>query len=85
MDLAETAVGWMAGANRPSAALRALTSGYQALRRLLPEEKDAFFAALRFAAARNGARRLATGRSGALDALGAVDSVGELEARAAAG
>ena len=85
VDLAETAVGWMAGANRPSAALRALTSGYQALRRLLPEEKDAFFAALRFAAARNGARRLATGRSGALDALGAVDSVGELEARAAAG
>ena len=85
VDLAETAVGWMAGANRPSAALRALTSGYQALRRLLPEEKDAFFAALRFAAARDGARRLATGRSGPLDALRAVESVGELEARAAAG
>jgi len=85
VDLAETAVGWMAGANRPSAALRALTSGYQALRRLLPEEKDAFFAALRFAAARDGARRLATGRSGALDAMRAVESVGELEARAAAG
>jgi Ser/Thr protein kinase RdoA (MazF antagonist) len=85
VDLAETAVSWMAGANRPPAALRALTSGYQALRRLLPEEKDSFFAALRFAAARDGARRLATGRSGELDALRAVDAVGEEEARAAAG
>jgi Ser/Thr protein kinase RdoA (MazF antagonist) len=85
LDLAETAVGWMAEANRPSAALRALTSGYQALRRLMPEEKDSFFAALRFAAAREGTRRLATGRSGALDGLRAVDSVGESEARAAAG
>ena len=65
--------------------MRALTSGYQALRRLLPEEKDAFFLALRYAAVREGARRLSTGRSGALDALRAVDSVGEPEARAAAG
>jgi Ser/Thr protein kinase RdoA (MazF antagonist) len=85
LDLAETAVGWMAGAQRPAAALRALTSGYQALRRLLPEEKDAFFPALRFAAAREGARRLSTGRSGAVDALRAVEAVGEPEARAAAG
>jgi Ser/Thr protein kinase RdoA (MazF antagonist) len=85
LDLAETAVGWMATAQRPSAALRALTSGYQALRRLLPEEKDAFFASLRFAAAREGARRLATGRASVLDALLAVDAVGEMEARAAAG
>ena len=85
LDLAETAVGWIALALRPSAALRALTSGYQALRRLLPEEKDAFFLALRYAAVREGARRLSTGRSGALDALRAVDAVGEPEARAAAG
>jgi Ser/Thr protein kinase RdoA (MazF antagonist) len=85
LDLAETAVAWMAESNRPSAALRALTSGYQALRRLLPEEKDSFFAALRFAAAREGARRLATGRAGALEGLRAVDSVGESESRAAAG
>jgi Ser/Thr protein kinase RdoA (MazF antagonist) len=85
LDLAETALGWMAGAARPSAALRAVTSGYQALRRLFAEEKDALFAALRFAAAREGARRLATGRAGALDALRAVDSVGESEARSAAG
>jgi len=61
----------------PSAALRAMTSGYQALRRLLPEEKDAFFLALRYAAVREGARRLSTGRSGALDPLRAVDAVGE--------
>src|SRR5438105_1530428 len=77
LDLAETAVGWVAGAQRPPAALRALTSGYQALRRLLPEEKDAFFLALRYAAVREGARRLSTGRSGALDALRAVEAVGE--------
>ena len=85
LDLAETAVGWIALALRPSAALRALTSGYQALRRLLPEEKDAFFLALRYAAVREGARRLSTGRPGALDALRAVEAVGEPEARAAAG
>jgi len=81
----QTAVGWIALAPRPSAALRALTSGYQALRRLLPEEKDAFFLALRYAAVREGARRLSTGRAGALDALRAVEAVGEPEARAAAG
>ena len=55
------------------------------LKAILPEEKDAFFLALRYAAVREGARRLSTGRSGALDALRAVDAVGEPEARAAAG
>jgi Ser/Thr protein kinase RdoA (MazF antagonist) len=85
LDVAESAIGWMVGASRPSAALRAVTSGYQALRRLMSEEKDALFAALRFAAAREGARRLATGRSGALDGLRVVQSVGESEARSAAG
>ncbi len=85
LDLAETALGWMAGAECPSAALRAVTSGYQALRRLFAEEKEAFFGALRYAATREGARRLATGRSGALDGLRAVDTVGESEARSAAG
>lgn len=85
LDLAETAVGWMVGSSWPSAALRAVTSGYQALRKLFAEEKDALFAALRFAAAREGARRLATGRGGALEGLRAVESVGESEARLAAG
>lgn len=85
LDVAETALGWMIGASRPSAVLRAVTSGYQALRRFLSEEKDALFAALRFAAAREGARRLATGRPGALDGLRTVQSVGESEVRSAAG
>jgi Ser/Thr protein kinase RdoA (MazF antagonist) len=85
LDLAQTALGWMVGAECPSAALRAVTSGYQALRRLFAEEKDSFFGALRFAAAREGARRLATRRAGALDGLRAVDTVGESEARSAAG
>jgi len=39
LDLAEAALGWMSGSPRPSAALRALTSGYQALRRLFAEER----------------------------------------------
>ena len=85
LDLAETALGWMACANCPSAALRAVTSGYQALRRLLPEEKEALYAALRFAAAREGVRRLLTGRSGPLEGVRAVDGLGAAEARAAAG
>ena len=85
LDLAEAALGWMSGSPRPSAALRALTSGYQALRRLFAEERDALFAALRFAAGREGARRLSTGQSGALDWLRAVNSLGESEVRAAAG
>ena len=85
LDLAETALGWLPQAACPAAALRAVTSGYQALRRLSPEERDALYPALRYAAAREGARRLATGRPGALDGLRAVDSLGEPEARAAAG
>jgi len=85
LDLAETALGWMVGSPRPSAALRAIASGYQALRRLFPEEKEALFTALRFAAARDGARHLATRRAGALDALRAVDSIGAAEVRDAAG
>jgi len=85
LDLAETAIGWMEGAACPSASLRALTSGYQALRRLSGEEKDALFAALRFAGVREGARRLVTGRPGALEGLRAVETLGELETRSAAG
>ena len=40
---------------------------------------------LRFAAARNGARRVATGRPEALAPLRAVEAVGEQDARSAAG
>ena len=85
LDLAESAVGWLVGAPRPAAALRAIVSGYQALRRLSPEERDSFPPVLRLAAAREGARRMATGRGRVLEALQAVDAVGQAEIRAAAG
>jgi Ser/Thr protein kinase RdoA (MazF antagonist) len=85
LDLAESAAAWMAGAPNPSAALRAITSGYQALRRLSPEERDLFFVILRFAAAREGARRLSTGQPGPLDPLRTVDALGEQEVCSAAG
>lgn len=85
LDLAEAAVGWLERSSRPAATLRAITSGYQALRRLSPEERDSFYLLLRLAAAREGARRLATGRSGPLDPLQSVDSLGQSEVRAAAG
>ena len=85
LDLAEAALGWMMGASRPVAALRALVSGYQSLRRLAPEETAAIWPALRFAAAREGARRLCMERPAALAALQAVDAVGESDVRSAAG
>ena len=85
LDLAEAALGWMLGADRPAAALRALASGYQSLRRLAPEEAAAVWPALRFAAAREGARRLSLGQPAALAALQAVDAVGESDVRSAAG
>jgi Ser/Thr protein kinase RdoA (MazF antagonist) len=85
LDVAETALGWMLGAARPVAALRAIVSGYQALRRLAPEETDALWPALRYAAAREGARRASMGRPAALAALLAVDAVGESDVRTAAG
>jgi Ser/Thr protein kinase RdoA (MazF antagonist) len=85
LDLADAAVGWALRAPRPAAALRGLVSGYQALRRLLPEESDSFYAALRYAAARDGARRAALERPMPLAALQAAESIGESEVRAAAG
>jgi Ser/Thr protein kinase RdoA (MazF antagonist) len=85
LDLAETAVAWLAGAQRAAAALRGIVSGYQALRRLSPEEKDALFPALRHAAAREGARRILVGREQALAPLKAVDALGDADVRAAAG
>jgi Ser/Thr protein kinase RdoA (MazF antagonist) len=85
LDLADAAVGWALHAPRPAAALRALVSGYQALRRLLPEESQALYAALRYAAAREGARRAAMQRPQPLGSLQAAESIGEAEVRAAAG
>jgi Ser/Thr protein kinase RdoA (MazF antagonist) len=85
LDLADAAVGWALHAPRPAAALRALVSGYQALRRLLPEESQALWAALRYAAAREGARRASLGRPQPLAPLQAAEALGEAEVRASAG
>ena len=85
LDLAEAALGWMTGASHPVAALRALVSGYQSLRRLAPEETAALWPALRFAAAREGARRICMEQPAALASLQAVDAVGESDVRSAAG
>ena len=65
--------------------MRALLSGYQALRRLNPEERDALYPALRCAAAREGAYGLLAGRPGALTMLVAVEALREKDLRAAAG
>ena len=85
LDLAEAAAAWALPAHRRAGALRALVSGYQGLRRLAHEEADALFAALRHAAAREGARRLLAGEADALGPLRAADELGEAEVRAAAG
>lgn len=86
LDLAEAALAWMGDLAAPLPALRAVVSGYQALRRLSPEEREALFPALRFAAAREGALLLLDGRGDeALRALAMVEALGAAEVRAAAG
>lgn len=85
LDVAETALGWMTPAKWPMAALRAIISGYQALRRLLPEERASLFAALRFAAARTGGRMAVLRHENPLFALRLVDELGKDEVLSAAG
>lgn len=85
LDLARTACAWGVGAAEQLPAMRAVLSGYQALRRLNPEERDALYPALRCAAAREGAYCLIARKSGALAALSAIEALGEKELRAAAG
>jgi Ser/Thr protein kinase RdoA (MazF antagonist) len=85
LDLAEAAVAWALPLEAPQPALRALVSGYQALRRLAPEERDGLWHAVRLASAREGARRLLAGREGALQPLEACERLGPDEVRAAAG
>ena len=85
LDVAEALCAWALPLSRPLPALRGFLSGYQALRRLAPEECEALFPALRFAAARAGARRLWLGEPGALSPLQAADILGEAEVRSAAG
>jgi Ser/Thr protein kinase RdoA (MazF antagonist) len=85
LDLARAACAWAMPAAEPLPALRAVLSGYQALRRLDPEERDALYPALRRAAAREGAYLLVAGRPDPLAALSAIEALGEKELRAAAG
>ena len=85
LDLARAAGAWALCASEQLAAIRAVLSGYQSLRRLAPEEREAFYSALRYAAAREGAYRLIAGRRDVLEPLRAIEAVGEKEVRAAAG
>jgi Ser/Thr protein kinase RdoA (MazF antagonist) len=85
LDLARAAVAWAIGAREPLAAVRAIASGYQALRRLSPEERDGLYGAVRSAAAHEGARRMLADRPDPLWPLRTVDALGERELRNAAG
>jgi Ser/Thr protein kinase RdoA (MazF antagonist) len=85
LDLARAACSWSLKAVEPLPAIRAILSGYQALRRLSPEERDGFYPALRTAAAREGAYRLVAGMRDPLEPLRTIEAVGEAEIRAAAG
>jgi homoserine kinase type II len=85
LDVARTACAWAVDAAEQLPALRAMLSGYQALRRLNPEERDALYPALRCAAAREGAYCLVAGKPGGLAALDAIEALGEKDLRAAAG
>jgi Ser/Thr protein kinase RdoA (MazF antagonist) len=85
LDLARSACSWALASGEVLPAIRAVLSGYQALRRLSPEEREAFYRALRYAAAREGAARLMAGRSDVLEPLRVLESIGEGEIRDATG
>jgi Ser/Thr protein kinase RdoA (MazF antagonist) len=85
LDLARTACAWALAAAEQLPALRAVLSGYQALRRLDPEERDALYPALLCAAAQEGAYQLLAGRPDPLAALSAAERLGEKEVRSSAG
>ena len=85
LDLARAICAWAAAASEPLPALRAVVSGYQALRRLVAEERDGLYDALRCAAAHEGVCRLLSSLPEALGPLRAVELLGEKEVRAASG
>jgi Ser/Thr protein kinase RdoA (MazF antagonist) len=85
LDLAEAAASWALPLAEPVPALRAILSGYQSLRRLAVEERDALWSSLRHAAAREGARRILRGERGGAALLRAADELGPEEVRACAG
>lgn len=57
LDVADSAVQFLAGAPQPLAIIHTVVAGYQRSRKLLPEEVGALPQTLRVAAAREGARR----------------------------
>ena len=85
LDLARAACAWAVRAAAPLPAVRAVISGYQALRRLDPEERDALYAALLCAAAHEAAVAVVWGDRDPLAALRVIEALGEKELRAAAG
>ena len=85
LDVAESALEWMMACADPIPALRAIVSGYQALRPLAPEEREALFTALRFAAARAGVRLAVAGDPRPLAPLRTIDELGAAEVQSAAG
>ena len=86
LDLAQAVVAWAVHAPSPLPALRSIVSGYQSLRRLGEEEREALFDVLRLAAAREGAVGMLEGLKGdPLAALRAVDALGRPSVRSAAG
>jgi Ser/Thr protein kinase RdoA (MazF antagonist) len=85
LDLARATLAWAIGGGEPLAAVRAVTSGYQGLRRLQPEERDAFLATLRCAAAQEGARRMLAGEPDPLGPLRTIDALGARDLRDAVG
>ena len=85
LDLCAAATQWAEGAAKPVPILRALFSGYQALRRLSPEELEAVPLMLRHAAAREGLRRAALHLGEPLAPLRTLDGLADEDLRAAAG
>lgn len=86
LDLAQAVAAWALHMSSPLPALRSIVSGYQAMRRLVAEEREALFDVLRLAAAREGAVGILEGLKGdPLAALRAVDALGRSSVRSAAG
>jgi Ser/Thr protein kinase RdoA (MazF antagonist) len=84
LDVAECVASLLAEAPQPLVVLQSVVSGYQSLRKLLPEEARALPQVLRLAAARDGARRAAWGEGAVLAALEAARELSDEEIRATA-
>lgn len=86
LDLAQGVAAWALPVASPLPVVRSILSGYQSMRRLVAEEREALFDVLRLAAAREGAVAMLQGLDGdPLAPLRAVDALGRPSVRAAAG